>query len=184
MSLDLAMRETAAARDRLTRIYGRVPAVVLFTQREVGGSLRISRALRLAGAVARLHQEAPGPVIVAAVVPGGQALEHWWRRRWEFPAAGDAVTDARFFGKLHADAYEGTGDLTAATVTAVRALDPFLADVERLWRNGVSLGEIASHAGITERQVRVVIEQQMRALGFEMRPRMAYARRSRKRHLY
>lgn len=183
------MRETAAARDRLTRIYGRVPAVVLFTQREPGGPVRVGRALRLAGAVERLHREAPGPVIVSAVVPGGQALEHWFRRRWcqgatDSEFAMSAILDARWFGTLHAAAFEGTGDLTAAALVALRAMDPFLADVERLWRNGVSLQEIGDRAGLTKRQVRVVVEQQMRALGFEMKPRMAYARRSRKRHVF
>lgn len=176
MSLDQAMSETAAARDRLTGIYGRVPAVVLFTQREPDGPVRIGRALRLAGRVAELHREAPGPVIVAAVVPGGQALERWFALRLMGAGPRHAIVFARNAGARHEHHWEATGDPARAMTAAVRDLDPFLAGVERLYLDGARYVDLMAATGLTLPQTQKTVER-MRSLGFDLPHRINYGRR-------
>jgi hypothetical protein len=179
--LECAIRDTQPARARLERIYGRVPPVVYFVQREPDGPVKIGRAQRLAGTVAGFY--AGGlTVLVRAVIPGGQPLEHWFHRRYaprhrgaEWYGDSEAiVADARWFGDVHAFAHLGGSD--DATVRALRMLDPFLADFERLYRNGATHAQLAAAASLTASQARDTVER-MRALGFDLPARRSYGRR-------
>jgi hypothetical protein len=167
-ALAWARRDTAAARARLERIYGRVPACVFFYQREPEGEVSITHGLRIVGSVAELYRGDHRPVIVRAAVPGGRALAAWFERR-----PGPLVT-ARLFAALHARVY--TTSVQDATVTCLRSLDPVFADAERLYRQGVTITAMAELAGVDRESMRQTVDR-MRALGFDMPHRQTYYRR-------
>lgn len=169
---------------QLRETYGYAPPVVLFIQRAEGGPVKIGRAASPARRLRELESASPDPVIVRALVPGGQALEHWFHRRhaeraigggW-FAPAGDVIGDAWLFAGRQRDAFEYP-DLRIATVEAIRLLDPHLADFERLYRSGSTILEIADLAGVTVREARSTLDR-MRAMGFELPARRQFARRA------
>lgn len=171
-ALQWARRDTAKARERLERVYGRVPACVFFYQRDPEGPVSVTHGLRIVGRVAELYRGDHRPVLVRAVVPGGRALMEWFKRAGERSVAEDSFTmlaEALAFGGRHQEAFIRTGDMSEATVECLRYLDPFLADFERLSRNGMTLKQIADAAGIKPARAWKV-SVSMRALGFELPP--------------
>lgn len=138
--------------DWLGEYYGRLLCVI-----ECDGRVAIGMTRRRGGHPAD-----------AVLVPGGQALRGWFERRRS--STGDARA---FLDTLRASF---TGDVDAATLAALRAHDPLLADLERLYLNGVPIAEIAALADLSPGAVRARIEQ-MRRLGFEMPFRRVYAAR-------
>lgn len=169
-ALAWARRDTQAARARLERIYGRVPACVFFYQREPDGPVSVTHGLRIVGRVAELYRGDERPVLVRAVVPGAAALQAWFERR------DGSVMSTRLFGAIHAYAYGLTGDMRAATVQALRESDHGLRDVERFYARGMSVTEIAFLAGVERESMRRTVDR-MRALGFDLPHRNTYARR-------
>lgn len=167
--------------------YGEVPPVVYFVQRREDGPVKIGHAVRIAERLQAFAGASPEPVILRAMVPGGKPLEHWFHRRhaewrspgnWYAPAEG-VVADARVFAMRHLVCFEYfRREITAASLQALRELDPVMADVERLYRNGTSKQAIAEMAGMTAGGVRVLVDQ-MRRLGFDMAYRNMYAPRGR-----
>lgn len=164
------MRDTLAARQRLERIYGRVPACVFFYQREPEGSVSVAHGLRIVGRVAELYRGDDRPVLVRAVVPGAAALQAWFERR------GFGVDEARAFGGRHERAFAATGDMRQATLYALRVDDPLFADVEILYRRAMSVTDMAAIAGVERESMRRTVER-MRALGFDLPYRKTYAAR-------
>lgn len=179
--LDRALTTTAPARARLERIYGRVPAVIAFLQRE-DGPVTIHRCLRLVGTVEKLYRAGDGEIAVRAVVPGGRALENWFRREGADALPGDdghhARILARAFGVHHARHFSEPGNMATATVETLRFFDSFLADFERLYLNGSSYAELAALTGTDVHRVEKTLNT-MRSLGFELPHRRIYTRRAR-----
>lgn len=170
-ALAWARRDTAAARERLERIYGRVPACVFFYQRDPEGEVFVTHGLRIVGRVAELYRGDPRPVLVRAVVPGGRALHAWFERREE------SVPGARLFGAIHAYRYEHNGgDMRATTVQALRESDLHMRDVERFYLRGMTVTEMAFLAQVNREEMRTTVDR-MRALGFNLPHRHVYARR-------
>jgi hypothetical protein len=181
----LAYRDATAANAHLESVYGFRPPSVYFVQRRPDGPIKIGHAHQLSARFAAFYTACPDPVIVRAVVPGGQSLEHWFHRRhlqrqlfneW-YTAPGAIIEDAREFANRHAEAYADTGDIGAALRAALRHTDPVLADVERLYNNGVALAEIAALAGMGPGEFRAFTDK-MRALGFELGYRRVFASRA------
>lgn len=161
-ALARAGEDTEKARARLERIYGRVPAVVFFYQRDPDGPLGVSHSSNLVRRVMKLYAGDPRPVLIRAVVPGGRALMEWFKGN-----GGASVTLARACGDQHATWFMCGQSMRAATVSMLRWADGFLADFERLACNGASLREIADAAGIKPARAWKV-SVSMRALGFEL----------------
>lgn len=178
-----AIRNAAAVNEQLERAYGRVPPVVYFLQRRPDGPVKIGAASRLVGRFEAFYRASPDLIIVRAVIPGGQPLEHWFHARHasvrvfgEWYEPGPVIREAADFARRHRDAYEG--DLTLATVSVLREFDPVLADIERLYRNGTPATRIAVMAGLSQGELRARLDK-MRALGFDVHPRLAFAPRAR-----
>jgi hypothetical protein len=174
----------AEALAQLRESYGYAPPVVLFIQRAEGGPVKIGRASNPARRLRELESASPDPVIVRALVPGGQALEHWFHRRhsersrgggWYSPA-GPVVEDAIAVAVRHRIAYGHSPDVAGATVHAVRASDPHLADFERLYLSGTPVTEIAKLAGMPLGRARWTVDV-MRAMGFDLSHRRVFAPR-------
>jgi hypothetical protein len=165
--------------------YGHVPPVVYFVQRRPDGPIKIGHAHRLAVRFEAFYRACPDPVIARAVVPGGQPLEHWFHRRhtprslfneW-YDQAESIVEDATRIADMHIAAHAECGDIAEAMRVVLRQVDPVIADVERLYRNGAPLVEIAKLAGGSRGEMNALVHK-MRALGFEMKYRNARTSRS------
>jgi hypothetical protein len=180
----LAVRDAAPAKAFLMERYGSVPPVVYFIQRRPDGPIKIGHAHMLVSRFEAFYNACPDPVIVRAVIPGGQPLEHWFHRRhagtrlfneW-YESAESVAADAVAFATIHAAAFASGGDLTAAVREAVCRFDQTIADMERLYNNGVAGLEIAKMAGLGYGEFRAQVER-MRALGFDMGYRHVHASR-------
>lgn len=171
---------------RLEELYGtRFIPTVYFVQWNVEGPVKIGYSTSFLTRVETLQTTSPEPLIVRALVPGGQAHEHWFHRRhkdqhrrleWYAPA-GPVLEDAERYAELCVEANERLGDLRQAQCDAIRELDPILGDLERLYMSGVKIGEIARFAGVSSGTVRSWINS-MRAMGFFLPYRRSYASRS------
>jgi hypothetical protein len=180
----LAYRDATAANAHLESVYGFRPPSVYFVQRRPDGPIKIGHAHQLGARFAAFYNSCPDPVIARAVVPGGQPLEHWFHRRhlerqlfneW-YEDADTIIADAREFANRHAEAFADTNDVEAALLAVLRHADPVIADVERLYNNGVTLPEIARLAGMGPGEFRAFADK-MRALGFELGYRRVFASR-------
>jgi hypothetical protein len=180
----LAYRDATAANAHLESVYGFRPPSVYFVQRRPDGPIKIGHAHQLSARFAAFYNSCPDPVLARVVIPGGQSLEHWFHRRhlerhlfneW-YEDADTIIADACEFASRHAEAYAHTDDVGAALLAVLRHVDPVLADVERLYNNGVKLPEIARLAGMGPGEFRAFADK-MRALGFELGYRRVFASR-------
>ena len=135
--------------------YGRttLPAVYLTSADEVRWSQRL---LSIPDAV--------------VAVPATRPLRSW------IIARPDPLAGLREYARLHAEAFGRSSDWQRAQVEAVAVMDPFLADIARLWRNGSTQDEIGALAGLGKTEVQARIEY-LRRLGFDLPHRRRYHRR-------
>lgn len=176
------MTDARQARESLEATYGAVPPVVYFIQRQENGPVKIGYTARLTRLFSEFYVASPDPVIVRAMVPGGQSLEHWFHRRhadrlmfsdWYEPAR-EVIADGITFAALHRKAYREQGDIAKATVATLCELDSHLADFYRLYDRGWTIKQIADAAGMALGETRA-LRDRMTALGFDLKPRRAYA---------
>lgn len=186
-TLHAARNCVRASEDELRSWLGSLDRVVYFVQRRVDGPIKIGTSARMTFRVDAFLRDSPDPVILRALVPGGQPLESWFHRRhrtagrhlrneW-FEHADTIVDDAYAFTAAMRSEYEASEDLSAATAHAVCAVDQETADLVTLYRNKVTLRAIGELSGMAPAQVRARIEH-LRRLGFELGCRRVYASRS------
>lgn len=183
-----AVEAAAPARARLEAIYGSMPAVVYVIQRGDSGPVKIGWTIRLAGRITTLAPGSPAPARVRAAVPGNRAIEYWFHCRHEasrvttewFEDDEGVVADVRRFGTLHEGFMRETGDRDKATLLTVMEMDPVIADIYRLLKNGMTQTRIAEIGGMKIQTVRQRVST-MRNMGFDIAFARVYAARNKPR---
>jgi hypothetical protein len=163
---------------------GYTGSVVYFVRRSDPEYVKIGVSTDLGTRTSSFLNASLEPITYELVIPGRRPLEAFFHRRFaEYRYFGEwhsnaeeILAEAReFLARLTAAHYE-TWDIDEAMRRTLRIDSQRYADIERLWANGITLGDIADLAGCTIEELRGEMDR-MRALGFVLAHRRVFASR-------